>query len=145
MSGVLKLSWAEYLDLCDKLCSIIDERFDNILIIGTGGWIVGKIINKKLKLPIFTLICKSYKERTQCELRLSRIIPEKELTGDILIVDDLIDTGNTILAVIKYLESKFKKIRKIKVAVLLKKIYSNYKPDYYILETDKWVVFPYEN
>ena len=133
------------MNLCKKLSNKITDKFDNLLIIGTGGWIVGKIINKNSNLPIFTMICKSYRNKKQGKIVISKVIPDQKLSGIILIVDDLIDSGNTLITIKKHLIENFRDITDIKIAVLIKKSKSKIIPDYYVLETDKWVVFPYES
>ena len=142
----LTLTWPEYLELCDRLYAKLEnERFDNLVLIGTGGWIVGKILNKQLKLSIYTLICESYNNKTQKKLNHTSIIPEKELAGNVLIVDDLTDTGITLTAVMGYIKNRYQKINMIRSAVLIKKYHSSVNPDYYVLETAAWVNFPYES
>jgi hypoxanthine phosphoribosyltransferase len=57
----------------------------------------------------------------------------------ILIIDDVIDTGDTIRAVKRRI-----KRTNIGVAVIFKKPWSRVQPDYYVAQTDRWVVFPWE-
>ena len=56
---------------------------------------------------------------------------------NILVVDDLIDEGETLKSFTEYPHYKF--------AVLYKKPWSPIKPDFYIGETDNWIVFPWED
>ncbi len=67
----------------------------------------------------------------------------------LLIVDDVYDTGLSIAAVIESLEARARRNtpRDIRVATAYFKPASNRTdrvPDYYIHETDKWLVFPHE-
>lgn len=62
----------------------------------------------------------------------------------ILIVDDLVDSGKTMLFIKKLLENALPEST-IKVAVLYYKPTSKIKPDYFVEETEDWVVFPWEN
>ena len=145
MAGQLELDWNKYIELCNKLSTKIKKNcYNNLFLIGTGGWVVGKIVNKNLKLPISTLICKSYYEKKQYNFQISQIIPDLDLYGEVLLIDDLTDTGNTILSVTKILMKKYKEIRKIDTGVLIKKSNTVVSPDYFIIETDDWVIFPYE-
>ncbi|MHA1269576.1 MAG: phosphoribosyltransferase [Candidatus Helarchaeota archaeon] len=140
----LELNWFKYLELCENLSIKIKEKFDNLLLVGTGGWIVGKIINKKLRLPISTLICMSYDGKTRHEVKMSSIIPERELLGRVLIVDDIIDTGTTMIKLKNLVMNEYDNITTIKIAALIKKSKSKVFPDFFVMETDKWVIFPYE-
>ena len=67
----------------------------------------------------------------------------------LLIVDDVFDTGNTIVAVIEELRSRAKDNtpEDIRVAVPWYKPSRNETdrvPDYYLRETAEWLVFPHE-
>lgn len=67
----------------------------------------------------------------------------------VLIVDDVFDTGNTIVAVIDELSRRARDNTPadIRVAVPWYKPARNQtelEPDYYVRETDQWLVFPHE-
>ncbi|MDJ0940156.1 MAG: phosphoribosyltransferase family protein [Woeseiaceae bacterium] len=67
----------------------------------------------------------------------------------VLIVDDVFDTGNTIVAVIEELKRRARgnTPEDIRVAVPWYKPTRNetdYVPDYYVHETAEWLVFPHE-
>jgi hypoxanthine phosphoribosyltransferase len=76
---------------------------------------------------------------------LNKVAPEDRL----LIVDDVFDTGHTITAVIKELKEKARgnTPKDIRIAVPWYKPARNQtmtKPDYWVHETEKWIVFPHE-
>ena len=79
---------------------------------------------------------------------LSYVIKKLESEDSLLIVDDVFDTGNSIEQVIKNIEEACKKnTPDIKIATPYFKPNqnkTNRKPDYFIHETDKWLVFPHE-
>ncbi len=60
----------------------------------------------------------------------------------VLIVDDVADTGKTLKVVKEDLLKKGAK--EVRIAVIAKKPQSITDPDYYIFETDKWIIFPWE-
>jgi uncharacterized protein len=71
-------------------------------------------------------------------------------TSKILLVDDIFDSGNTMKAVFDELENKLgegKMPMEIKVATVYykpKRNETNREPNYYVNETDNWIVFPHE-
>ena len=79
---------------------------------------------------------------------LNYVIRKLESEGKLLIVDDVHDTGNSIAQVIADLKAACKKnTPEIKVATPYFKPNKNntdQKPDYFIHETDQWLVFPHE-
>ena len=79
---------------------------------------------------------------------LNYIIKQVESEDSLLIVDDVHDTGISIQKIILDLQTACKKnTPEIKVATPYfkpKKNQTNRKPDFYLHETDKWLVFPHE-
>ena len=78
---------------------------------------------------------------------LNYIIKQVESEDSLLIVDDVHDTGISIEKIISDLKFACKKHPEIKVATPYfkpTKNKTNRKPDYYLYETDKWLVFPHE-
>lgn len=66
----------------------------------------------------------------------------------VLLVDDVFDTGRTCQAIIDYLQQTLEKKmpQTVRIAVPYYKPNHNQttlQPDYYIEETDKWIVFPH--
>ncbi|MBI4399942.1 phosphoribosyltransferase, partial [Candidatus Micrarchaeota archaeon] len=60
---------------------------------------------------------------------------------NVLIVDDVADTGVTLKNAKEYIYKKG--ASKVKIAVLHYKPWSVLKPDYYVEETKKWVIYPW--
>ena len=79
---------------------------------------------------------------------LNYVIRKLESEDRLLIVDDVHDTGNSIAQIIADLKAACKKnTPQIKVATPYfkpNKNQSSKKPDYYLHETDQWLVFPHE-
>jgi len=67
----------------------------------------------------------------------------------LLIVDDVFDTGLSIEAVIKHIKTHARKNTPDEIRIATpyfkpKNNKTNFKPDYYIHETDQWLIFPHE-
>ncbi len=80
---------------------------------------------------------------------LNYIVTNAEAAHCLLIVDDVYDTGLSIKAVIDSLKRRSRKNtpHDIRVATVFFKPGNNRtdrRPDYYIHETDRWLVFPHE-
>jgi hypothetical protein len=80
---------------------------------------------------------------------LNYIVKNADAADRLLIVDDVYDTGLSIMAVIDTLKrlARLNAPRDIRVATVFFKPGNNRtdrRPDYYIHETDKWLVFPHE-
>ena len=80
---------------------------------------------------------------------LEYVIRQANWEDGLLIVDDVFDTGSSIQAIIKALQTKMRRNlpKDIRVATPWFKPKYNVTdivPDYYIHETDQWLVFPHE-
>ena len=79
---------------------------------------------------------------------LSYLIKKLESEDSLLIVDDVFDTGKSIDQIVLDLKTACKKnTPEIRIATPYFKPSQNKtdrKPDYYLHETDKWLVFPHE-
>jgi hypoxanthine phosphoribosyltransferase len=80
---------------------------------------------------------------------LGYIVKNGNAEDTLLIVDDVYDSGLSVQAVIKSLQEKMRKntphdIRIATVYFKPTKNKSRRTPDYYLHETDKWLVFPHE-
>ena len=79
---------------------------------------------------------------------LEYLIDRANSDDSVLLIDDVYDTGLTIQGVVNELERRSRKnTPKIKVATIYYKPKRNKTgkvPDYYLYETDDWLVFPHE-
>ncbi len=80
---------------------------------------------------------------------LHYIIEEADAGNSLLVVDDVFDSGHSIEALLKELSSKMRLNMpgQVRIATPWYKPGNNQTqlvPDYYIHETDKWIVFPHE-
>lgn len=80
---------------------------------------------------------------------LDYIIDNVNAEDDVLLVDDVFDSGRSVKAILEKLESKCRRNmpQNMKVATPWYKPSKNVtdiKPDFYVHETDAWLVFPHE-
>jgi len=69
-----------------------------------------------------------------------------ELGGNVLLVDDLVDSGVTLARVQQHLKERYPAITAVRSAVLWYKGCSKVKPDYHVqfLPTNPWIHQPFE-
>lgn len=80
---------------------------------------------------------------------LDYLIRRMNAEDSLLLVDDVFDSGNSLKAVLETLSAKSRKNlpRDIRIATVYYKPTKNQTdltPDYYIHDTDRWLVFPHE-
>ena len=117
---------------------------------------VGDILCRIFDKPLAVLFASSYasfseanNHPTRSKIKFSEHISaiESNLTGNILLVDDLVDSGISLQEAIKWLQTHYgQEIREIKTAVIWYKGCSAIKPDFYIdyLPHNPWIHQPFE-
>lgn len=141
-----KITWFKYLWDCNTLLKKIvksQENFDCILGVSKGGNIVATILAYKLNLPLSIISVESYDGEKKGKVEINRGITnfDKFKTfKKILLVDDLIDSGDTLINLTKYFKD-----RQISSAVLYSKN-EKVTPNYCIgvFNSKTWIKFPYE-
>ncbi len=119
---------------------------DCLIGISRGGlWVVRNIADFFNIEDVHIIRVIYYKDikTTQSRPNLIQDIDKKYLKNKkILIVDDVSDTGNSLDFTVNLLRKKG--IKDFKTATIHFKPWSIFKPDYFIEETDKWVIYPWE-
>ncbi|MDJ0272843.1 MAG: phosphoribosyltransferase [Candidatus Caldarchaeum sp.] len=144
----LVLSWRDVELGADALAEkIVDGRCSVDTIIGVlrGGMIVADFLSDILDVrEVYVIGCRSYTGTVSTELKIYHDLALDRLDGrNVLLVDDVADTGSTLDAAVEKI-LKPRNPERVTTATLLKKPWSRYTPDYYVEETDAWIVFPWE-
>ena len=158
MADKLIIDWKEYNLIVEKLAIQIHQsgfKPDMLIGIMRGGAPIIDVLSRVFKLKCAYLAVESYSgegtEDQQGELVFSREMSStvQEMKGNILLCDDLSDTGVTLNKSIDWLK-KYEpikgKIEDIKTATLWKKKKSTFEPDFCAvrLDADPWIVQPFE-
>ena len=149
----LYVSWDTYHRLIEKLAIQVWESgwaFDQILCLARGGMRPGDVLSRVFDKPLAIMSTRSYRAEAgtiQGRLDLARYItmPQGELAGRVLLVDDLADSGITLKAVVERLRA-MPAISELRSAVIWTKAVSGYQPDYTVehLPTSPWIHQPFE-
>jgi len=144
----LILSWSDVYNLTLQLSErIVDSGFvpDVIVGIARGGWIPARILSDVLYANTLQNIRIEYYSDVGAKGREPRIT--QPLTGSLekkntLLVDEVADSGDTLLHAIEHV--KMLGVDVVRSAVLHYKPTSIVKPDYFMVETSSWTVYPWE-
>ena len=150
----LYVSWDEYNRLVEKLALEVWKSgwsFDAIVCLARGGLRVGDVFSRLFDKPLGVLFTSSYRDdagTTQGGLLIGdQLSSAQPLPGPRwLLVDDLADTGETLLRVLPALRERYPQAREIRSAVLWRKGASVVQSDYFIehLPTNPWIHQPFE-
>lgn len=118
---------------------------DILVGISRGGWLPARVLSDLLDNPYITSVGAEFYvgvAETSPEPKLTQHIPVSVLEKKILLVDDVVDTGKSVMLMKAYLYQEGAK--EIKILTLYYKPWSSVKPDFYREETSDWIVFPWE-
>ena len=146
----MKKVYLDWTKVDEAVWTLMDEiwkefRPDIIVGVARGGLIpavrLSHITNDTLMRVVDVKFYTDIEKRTE---KPTITVPLNENIKDcnVLIVDDVADTGKTLIEVKKHVLSLNPK--KMKIAVIAKKPKSIIDPDYYVFETEKWIIFPWE-
>ena len=118
-------------------------EYDAIIALARGGSMIGTILSHFLNVPVIHVQYSSLYGQGESKYSILNKFPR--LTGyqNILVVDDICDTGNTFQEVVDYLNLSCD-VNTYSV-YYRKMITSNHLPNHSIcLDDDSWICFPWE-
>ena len=159
MAEKLIITFEQYTKIVEKLAVQIHENYSPTVLVGImrGAAPILDILSRILKLPIAYIVIQSYSgkgmEDQQGQLMFAREISslaENKDFKNVLLIDDLSDTGLTLNKSIEWLKNYAQTkdyIKEVKTACLWKKKSSTFEPDFcpVKLESDPWIVQPTEH
>lgn len=140
------VSWRTVTSMCTKLVEQLKDAYPNIndysiMGLSRGGLVPSVMVSNMLNIrKVHSLGIKSYDNEEQGAPELYQV-PNLSMLNKILVIDDISDTGDSLIHTKDMLEGK-----DIITASLFIKTATKYKPDAYIKSVDAavWVVFPWE-
>ncbi len=142
------LLWDDIIRMSLKLARKIKEsdfRPDIIVALLRGGLVPARILSDYLNINrIFVVGVTFYVDvgKTSDKPVITQPLNVNLSGSDVLIVDDVADTGETLILVKEHINALG--AGSIKIATLHKKPWSKIKPDFFVDETDSWIIYPWE-
>ncbi|APB35278.1 putative nucleotide phosphoribosyltransferase [Gloeomargarita lithophora Alchichica-D10] len=145
------ITWEQYHHQIEQLAQTIHDsqwQFDQILAIARGGLRVGDILSRIFQKPLAILSAQSYVEKQQNTLRIATQITmtQTHLSPRLLVVDDMVDSGQTLAQIVRHLWQNNTQIQELKTAVIWVKKHTQFQPDYFVehLLRNPWIHQPFE-
>lgn len=115
-----------------------------ILAIARGGLTLGHFLAMRLNnRRLFVLNSIHYDDTQKLESLEIFNIPDLQSYRKVLIVDDMIDSGETMSAILSLLQGKFPSVN-FKVATIFYKQNAKFTPDFTLKEAKEWIEFFWE-
>jgi hypothetical protein len=143
------VTWADVEQLVGRLLAALPGDFDSLLVVTRGGMVPACLISERTNIR--NILCAAVvlyedDQRTLPEPAFVQFPEDRHVKGRrILVVDDVWDTGSTIVAVRDRLRQAGARVQ---TCVLhYKPSRSRYPgdgPDFYAETTDAWIVYPWD-
>ncbi len=141
-------TWDRIFDLCVEGAGRImdlDVDFDLIVALSRGGLVPGRILSDLLAIhDVIVLDVKYYTgvgERTD-KPKINEMSKLSIKDKNVLVADDVVDTGESVKAAVEYLRSL--KPKNLTIFTMHAKPHRIIEPDIFIEETNAWIIYPWE-
>jgi xanthine phosphoribosyltransferase len=133
--------YEDFLTDTRSLTEKIDWEFDTIVPIARGGFSLGHLLGEYYNIrEVYSINTIGYDDTFKLESVRVFNIPELGKAKNVLIVDDIVDSGDTMVEVLKVLRQAYPEVT-FKAASLFYKKSAKIAPDWYVQEADKWIDF----
>ena len=149
---MIEIHWKDIEQTAATLATQLQESgqsFDYVVGIGSSGLVHALLVSKLLKLPLVPIMAPSYNGRVKGPVAIYAKPDINLKDKNVVLVDDIIATGETLAEVKKLLTEEYK-VGTVKTAVgFLSLLVCNDYPDFYA-ETyrrneDEWILFPWDD
>jgi len=117
---------------------------DAMVCIARGGLVLGHLLSQALDMrDIYSLNSIHYNNTTKLDTFEIFNIPNLENKNKILIIDDIVDSGESMVEILKILTKKYPKCE-FKIATIFYKETALIQPDMRVREAKNWIDFFWE-
>ena len=149
MEENIKLTWDDVDFIANMVAESISKKnieFDTIVALGRGGLIPGAILS--YKLDIKNLQNLGINTRHRMDQHSETLVYQRPtITGNVLVVDDINDSGRTFEAVNSLIKSEYPDIGELLYCSLTTRYNTNFNENTIsgkIINTSDWLVFPWD-
>ena len=133
--------YEEFREDLKVLVQKIDQSFDAILGISRGGLCMAHMLGEYYDLrEVYAINTIGYEDTEKKDSVEVFNIPDLKFAKQVLVVDDIVDSGDTLVAVLQVLNHKYPKVTFLTASIFYKKT-ACFLPTWYIREPHGWVEF----
>jgi len=134
-------SYEEFREDLKKLTQKIDQSFDALIPISRGGLSMGQMLGEFYDLRTVYAVNTIGYENTQKldEVRVFNI-PNLQEAKRVLIVDDIVDSGDTLVEVLKVLKKEYPEVIFFTASIFYKST-AIIEPTWWVKEPQGWIEF----
>jgi len=149
MEDNIKLTWDDVDFIANMVAESISKKnikFDTIVALGRGGLIPGAILSYKLDIKNLQNLGINTRHRMDQQSETS-VYQRPTITSNVLVVDDINDSGKTFEAVNSLIKSEYPDIGELLYCSLTTRYNTNFNENTIsgkIINTSDWLVFPWD-
>jgi xanthine phosphoribosyltransferase len=131
----------EFRDDLKSLIQKIDKEFDVIIAISRGGLSMGQMLGEFYNIrEVYAINTIGYEESRKLDEVKIFNMPILNNPKRVLIVDDIVDSGDTLVEVLHCLESTYPEVNFL-TASLFYKSSASIEPTWWVKEAQAWIEF----
>lgn len=133
--------YTEFRDDLRVLTQKIDQSFDTILGIARGGLSMAQLLGEYYDIrQVYAINTIGYDDMKKNDSIEVFNVPDLKLATKVLIVDDIVDSGDTLVEVLDTLNTKYPNVT-FRTASLFYKKTAKITPTWYVKEPKGWIDF----
>ncbi len=119
----------------------IEWEFDAIIAIARGGLSLAQLLGEYYDLrAVYSINTIGYDDSQKLDAVKVFNLPQLQEARSVLIVDDIVDSGDTLVEVLRVLDEEYPHIT-FKTASLFYKKSAKIAPNWYVKEAESWINF----
>jgi xanthine phosphoribosyltransferase len=131
----------EFRDDLKTLTKKIDKKFDAIVPIARGGLTMAHLLSEYYNLrEVYAINTIGYDDTQKLEKIKIFNIPDLQNAKRVLIVDDIVDSGDTLLEVLKILKREYPSVLFLSTSIFYKAT-ASIEPTWWVKEARDWIDF----
>ncbi len=133
--------YSKFIRDLDRLTKIIDKPFDTIISIARGGLSTAHILSEYYNIrAVYSINTIGYNNRDKLDKIEIFNIPNLKNSKRVLIVDDIVDSGDTLSTILELLKERYPNIIFYSASIFYKKT-AKIAPTWYVNQTEDWIDF----
>jgi len=133
--------YSEFKEDLKKLIQTIDKPFDTLVPISRGGLSMGQMLAEYYNIrKVYAINTIGYDESNKLDEVKVFHVPDLAKSKSVLIVDDIVDSGDTLVEVLRVLKSRYPTLQ-IYTASIFYKSTAIIQPTWWVKEPQGWIEF----
>ena len=136
------LTWKDIFDdvtLLSRKITDSNKKFTELIGIQRWGYVIAALLSDYLEVKkVYSIGCSYYHGTKRKKFTIYQHLPKNFKGKSTLLIDDVADTGKTLLMTQRYIDSK-----NVATAVLHVKPTTRYIPDFYAKMYEGWICYPW--